>query len=171
MTHVVRTSPITLEEYEDYLRSWHHVPYRDGGMSRQGVNCLNFVVLIADWLHGWDTAKLPKVPVRPKQTSLHNKTEAFRIIKWVRNRYNGKVVWRANDGGDPPLLPADVLVCKNQVHPGHGLIAGTRQNELWHAFNGPTVSQGGEVFSTALSQCQNMGMIESFRSEDILLCL
>lgn len=158
---------ITLQEYEDYLQSWQGVPYRDGGMSRQGVDCLRFVVLVGDWLHGWDSSQMDKPPTLSKQTALHDGEMTLRVVRWTRQRYPNELI-RVDEHYE--TRPGDVVVCRNQVNPGHGLIAGSRPNELWHALNGSAVNQRGEVFKTNLGWCMAKGIVCAFRPTESLLC-
>lgn len=170
MRHVIRTEPITMEEFGACLREWEGVRYEDSGMSKSGIDCLRFVVVMLDWLHGWDTDRLPPIPKKPKQTALNDYKTAFRIVQWVRDRYPHEVIWKSKMAQDAlDLQPADVLVVRNQVHPGHGLIAGVEKNTCWHSFNHPSLAHGGNVHQTSLGWCFQLGLVEVFRPTESLL--
>jgi hypothetical protein len=170
MTHIVRKEPITLEEYAAKLEEWRGVRYVDSGMSKGGIDCLRFVIVIADWLHGWDTSRLPPIPKKPKQTALHDPRTSFRIVKFVRARYPSEVVWHRKMLKEAlDLKPGDCLLVRNQVHPGHGLIAGPEKNTCWHSINHPSLPHGGNVHETSLGWCFQTGLLEVFRGSEMLL--
>lgn len=158
---------ITLDEYESFLQSWNGVPYRDCGMTRQGVDCFRFVVLVLDWLHGWDSSSLEEPPKLPKQTAHHDREKALDVVRWTRQRYPNELI-RVDD--HYATRPGDVIVCKDKVNEGHGLIAGSRPNEVWHSLNGCTINQRGEVFKTNLGWCLSKGIMCVFRPTESLLC-
>ena len=165
---------ITLEQYEAELRSWEGTRYVDGAMEKQkGADCLRFVVAMADWLHGYSSEQLPAIPRLPRQTSLHDEGNAWGMVRWLQQRYPNRVVWSlddANRGIEPDVCPGDIICVKNQVHPGHALIAGTRKNEFWHTFNSRSMSARGHVHTTNLHWCGCAGMVRVWRLTESLLC-
>jgi hypothetical protein len=158
-----RTTTISLLAYETFLKEWEGVPYRDCGMSKQGVDCLRFVVLVLDWLHGWDSTQMPLPPLLPRQTSLHSEMLVQDVVRFVRNRYPHSLL---HPDSSYIIHPGDVVVCRNEVHEGHALVGGSRPNEAWHSLS----NVGGGVSKTSLAWCRTIGISCIFRPTESLLC-
>ena len=170
MSHVIRTEPITLEEFEAELRSWDGVPYQDCGQTKGGIDCLRFLIVIQDWLHGWDTAQLPPIPKKPPQTAINDPRTAFEIVKWVSARYPNEKIWdHRQPKEDLQSGPGDVFVVRNQEHPGHALIGGLRPYTCWHATNDLSLKYGGNVHETSVGWCFMTGLVQVNRMKESLL--
>lgn len=168
MKHVIRTEPITQDEFREELLSWNGTPYQENGCDRAGIDCLRFIVLLQDWLHGWDTKKLPSIPKRSGQISIHSPKEAFRIVKWMENRFPNEQVWE-NDGSAFQLQAGDIVVVRNQVHPGHALLGGPDTNTCWHSLPHPSLEHGGKVHQTSIGWCRMTGLVSVYRMKESLL--
>jgi len=170
MNHVVRTEPITEEEFDNELRSWEGTPYLENGCSRAGIDCLRFIVLMQDWLHGWDTKKLSPIPQRSGQISIHAPKEVFKVIQWMQDRYPNEQVWdRKLDRSEFDLRPSDIVVVRNQINPGHALLGGVSKNTCWHALPHPSLKHGGNVHETSIGWCLTMGIVSVYRVKESLL--
>lgn len=169
--HVVRTEPITLDEYAAELESWRNTRYVDSGDSKRGIDCLRFMVRITDWLHGWDYHKLPPAPKKPPQTSIHDPKTAFRVVQWTRKRYApNSIIWENNQQIDQQdLWPGDIIVVRNQLHPGHAVVGGVRHNTCWHSLPDISLAHGGNVHETSIGWCNMIGVVAIFRCENSLL--
>lgn len=171
---MILKDPISLDDYSAKLAEWEGTPYRDTTMRcGVGVDCVRFVVAIADWLHGFDTEALPPPPVLPRQTSLHNASLAWSVVRWLRERYKpNQTIWKPDDSSFPfpELRPGDILCVKTEIHPGHAMIAGPRPNELWHSYN--SLPRGG-VSNCALSWCfhQKHALLRVWRPLSIRLAM
>lgn len=164
---------ISLEQFEAELQSWHRTPYKDTMMRKGvGVDCIRFVVAMADFIHGWNTSSLPKIPLLPKQTALHSKLLAWDVVRWMEQRYPHKTKWSQGRNKDKPdVSPGDIICIKNEVHPGHVLIAGTRKNVFWHSINGVQLDFGGHVHETNLHWCMSTGLVRVWSLIENKLCL
>ncbi len=162
-----------MQQFETELRGWERTPYKDTMMQRGvGVDCVRFVVAIADFIHGYDTEALPAVPELPPQASLHSETLAWKVVRWLQRRYPTKTIWSCEKNANdiPDVTPGCILCVKNQVHPGHALIAGPRKNVLWHCINGPSLDFGGHVHETNLHWCLSTGLLRVWKPTETLLC-
>lgn len=170
MNHVQRTSPITLDEYRDYLQSWDGVRYKTFGCSRSGIDCLRFIIVVQDWLHGWDTDALPAIPQPSNQIALHDARATFRIIRWVSDRYPNDTIWNRKQSRETLVLsPGDILVARNQIYPGHALIGGPMRNTCWHALPDSSLPHQGCVHMTGIGSAFNAGLIKVSRMKESLL--
>lgn len=160
MSLELKTIPI--EEYDEFLQSWDKVPYRDGGGTRQGVDCFRFAVVVLDFLSGMEGG--PELsPKLPRETSQHDQKATWGVIDWLVTRYNGESVWRRSDGGLPSLEPGDIVLVNCGELPGHVLVAGAQKNILWHAVNAPFLSTGGCVQKTSLGWAITKGLVRVWR--------
>ncbi len=171
MPYAVRVEPITLEEYASKLASWRGTRYVDSGCTKGGIDCLRFAVLIMDWLHGWDTDMMPPAPKLPPQTAIHDPKSVFKILDWIRDRYSpNHLSWKKNQPIDEQdLWPGDLIACRNQVHPGHAVVAGPRHNTCWHSLPDISLKHGGNVHETSIGWCNMIGVTLIIRCEHILL--
>lgn len=163
---------IVLEQFEEELRSWERTPYKDTMMKKGvGVDCIHFVVAMQDWLHGFNTAKMPRVPKLPPQTSTHSETLAWKVVRWMQRRYQPEVIWTCDDNANtiPELTPGCVALVKNEIYPGHVLLAGPRQNVLWHCINAYSLEFGGNVHETNLYWCLETGLLRVWKLPHSLL--
>lgn len=161
----VATPPrrIVASDFATFLETWRGVPYRDCGDTRQGVDCLRFAIIVLDWLHGFDAKTLPPVPLLPKQTAINNPKKAQDVVKFVRDRYkNVRVPVSYYES-----RPGDVIVCRNQIHEGHVLVAGPQRNVIWHSVNLGTSPKGGCVYPVAVQWCYTVGILCVFRPTGI----
>lgn len=131
---------------------------------------MRFLVIMQDWLHGWDTKQLPPIPKKAPQTAINNPKGSFEIIRWVSARYPNQRVWTHRDPQEGlEIGPGDVLVVRNQTNPGHGLIGGIRPNTCWHAMNDLSLRHKGNVHETSLGWCFMMGLFQVNRMKESLL--
>ena len=168
------TLMITLEQFEAELRSWERTPYKDTMMKKGvGVDCLRFVLAMGDWLHGFNTAKMPRIPKLPPQTSLHSETLAWKVVRKLQRRYEAETIWTNEDNAEtiPDLEPGNILCVKNEIHPGHVLIAGTRKNVIWHCINSHSLEFGGHVHETNLHWCLEIGLLRVWKLPHSLLAI
>lgn len=168
---ILRTDKITSIEYAEHLETWRGVPYRDGGYDHRGIDCVRFVVRIIDWLHGYDSMMMEDPPKLPKQIALHDPEKADNVVAWLRRRWANTCIWRSSFDAPLDVQPGDLVIVKNQVHPGHALIAGPRRCELWHSLNSGTLAKRGHVFPTSLSWATSTGICMVYRFPESLLCL
>ena len=143
---------VTLEDYAAKLAEWENTPYRNTTMQCGfGVDCVRFVVAIVDWLHGFQTECMPDVPVLPPQTSTHQPTLAWSVVRWLLQRYpQHETVWTPESDMFPVIEPGDIFCIRTEENPGHAMIAGPKRNVLWHSMNSIHMRK---VHPIALSWC------------------
>lgn len=130
-------------ELDLILLGWEHTPYLVGQACKGeggGVDCVRFVCSVLDELYGTD--RVHEVKTLPNDASMHTREGAFRVMRTIRELYapNQPV----EDGS---LEPGDVVVVgPSNGGPGHAMICGPRQNELWHSSVGG-VHRTGIAFS------------------------
>ncbi|MFG0318405.1 MAG: hypothetical protein ACF8XB_14120 [Planctomycetota bacterium JB042] len=111
---------------DEVLVSWADTPYMPGQQSKQqGVDCIRFVCAAFDELFGMSTP----IPRLPPDTALHCPEKAVEVVRLVREIYAPNTL--ITDG---TIEPGDVIVTRSgNSGPGHALIAGGRENTVWHA--------------------------------------
>jgi len=154
-------------EYAAFLTSWEGVPYRDGGCTQQGVDCIRFAVIVLDWLHGL-TGGAEACPKLPKQTSLHNPQGAESVVSWLSARYlnNRRVgvccgdqtyISKDLEAGSCAVLSCDSGWSQSKT-PNHILVAGAEPYTLWHCVNGDSLPHGGCVQKTSVGWAAQNGL-------------
>lgn len=112
---------------ERILDSWEGTPYVPGQqMKGAGVDCVRFVCAVLDELYGFARVPLPELP---GDISLHARETAIAAMRFIMKIYepNEQVM-------DGHLEPGDILVvAPPNGGPGHAMIVGARENEVWHS--------------------------------------
>lgn len=113
---------------------------------------------------------LPPIPTPSNQIAINAPRQAFKIIKWMQNRYPSERTWgRKDDRATLQVLPGDTVIVRNQIHPGHGLIGGPRRNTCWHAFREASLPMGGDVHETSVGWCLGEGLLQVWHMKESLL--
>lgn len=156
----------SIDRYAAWLQSWENTGYHDGMCKRgAGVDCLRFVCATLDWLHGFDSDKLPPIPNFPPQTSMHRPDLAWSVVGSLEARYPCYRLKLRNRMPIEPLRPADVLIVKNAVNPAHVMIAGVQLNVLWHSMNNKGADRNGGVARSSLGCAQTCGILRIWRMD------
>lgn len=108
------------------LESWEGTPYMLGQQVKQeGVDCVRFVCAIMDFLGGRRTP----LPALPADAAMHSRQTAIKSMLAIKRLFEP-----LSQVEDDWVEPGDLLVvgpCRGG--PGHGIIVGHRENELWEA--------------------------------------
>lgn len=110
---------------ETFLLLWRGTPYLDGNQCPgYGVDCFRFVCGVLDSLEG----KKRHLDFIPRDQSMHDREGASRAMRTVLEMYRP---FETVDNGQ--VEPGDIFITgANGGGPGHALIAGLSQGELWH---------------------------------------
>lgn len=108
------------------LESWEGTPYMLGQqMKQQGVDCVRFVCAILDFLGGTRTP----LPSLPADAAMNSKRTAIASMLAIKRLFEP-----IDQIEDDRVQPGDLLVVgPSSGGPGHGIIVGHRENELWEA--------------------------------------
>lgn len=124
-----REAAPTQEKLQKILDSWEGTPYMPGQqMKGAGVDCVRFVCAVLDELYGFSRVAIPELP---GDIALHARDTAVAAMRYIMKLYepNEPVL-------DGVLEPGDILVvAPPKGGPGHAMIAGGRENELWHSMD------------------------------------
>ncbi len=109
------------------LESWEGTPYFPGQqMKGAGVDCVRFVCAVLDELYGYKRVEIPDLP---GDIAMHARDTAIAAMRYVMKLYEPNVPVL-----DGILEPGDILVvAPPNGGPGHAMIVGAQQNELWHS--------------------------------------
>lgn len=123
------------------LESWEGTPYVLGACQKQrGVDCVRFVASVIDELYG--RRRADQIATLPPDAALHDRAGAIGAMKRILELYPCDPV------EDSFIEPGDVFVTgAANGGPGHAMIAGNRQGELWHA-SSEKVCRTGTAFTT-----------------------
>lgn len=112
---------------EGILDSWYETPYMMGAQVKGvGVDCVRFVCAVLDELYGFKRSPVPELP---QDIAMHRRDTAIAAMKFILRLYEPNVP--VEDG---ILEPGDVLaVAPPGGGPGHAMIVGARENEVWHS--------------------------------------
>jgi len=112
---------------EGILDSWLDTPYMMGAQVKGvGVDCVRFVCAVLDELYGYKRAPVPELP---QDIALHKRDTAVAAMRFILRLYEPN---ESVDNG--ALEPGDVLaVAPPGGGPGHAMIVGARENEIWHS--------------------------------------
>lgn len=137
-----RDAAMAQARLERILDSWDGTPYAIGQqMKGAGVDCVRFVAAVLDELYGYK-----RLPVQdlPHDVALHQRETAIAAMRLIMKLYepNEPVL-------DEILEPGDILVmAPPKGGPGHAMIVGARENEIWHS-TGKRVQMTGIGFFDA----------------------
>lgn len=122
-----REAAIAQARLQRILEAWEGTPYVPGQqMKGAGVDCVRFVCAVLDELYGFSRSKIEDLP---GDIALHSRGTAVAAMKLIMSIYEPNM--SIDDGS---LEPGDILVVAPPAGgPGHAMIVGGRENELWHS--------------------------------------
>ena len=128
------------DRLEQILCSWEGTPYRlNQAIKRRGVDCVRFVASVADELFRRIRVPLDRLP---DDAMLHCREKAFEAMRLFLSAYQPLIRVTGQE-----IEPGDMFVTgPKNGGPGHVMIAGSRQSELWHTVH--RVCRTGTAFET-----------------------
>ena len=123
------------QKFQFVLNSWRDTPYILGQSCKKvGVDCIHFFHSVLDEMTGYERQFLRL----PPDACFHKRDTSIAALKTILEAY--KPYTKIEDG---IVQPGDVFVTgTSQGGPGHGMIAGVKRNEIWHATNGGVQTTG-----------------------------
>ena len=141
----------------EILSSWEGTPHINGACCKGvGVDCINFVLKgVVDELYGYPR----NVTRRSISLCLYSKEKADAALREILSEY--QPVKRVLD---KTIEPGDIIVTATDIEaPGHIMIAGPKQSELWHTYSSPVHRTGLGFFS---GHSQIMNYYRTYRFQD-----
>ena len=127
------------------------------GLSQKGfgVDCVNFVFGVLDEMYR--EKKMRRA--YSAAMCMNNPKGAFSALRTLLDDY------QPNESiSNGTVEPGDIIVTSTKVGaPGHVMIAGPEQSELWHVYDDTVCTIGLGFFD---SSCQIMNYFRTFRSQD-----
>ncbi len=122
------------------LQTWKDTPYAQGQCCK-GVacDCVRFIFAIIDFMYGF--TRFNGLAALPQDTAFHDPIKARAAFRAILDTYPYSFV---DDGS---IEPADIIITGSRNGgPGHAMIAGIEQNELWHQTPLSGVQRTGPMF-------------------------
>lgn len=113
------------QKVETFLKLWDRTPYMEGNQCPgSGVDCFRFVCGVLDSMERFKR----HLDFIPADQSMHDRKGATAAVRSVLKMYQPFEIVK-----DGIVEPGDVLITGPEGGgPGHALIAGMNQGELWH---------------------------------------
>jgi len=161
--------PITKHGYLDELKSWDSSPYVVGSRGKScGVDCVNFVVAMLDFLDQKKPCDFTPVIKLPKLLGYSDSISSIREIKTIVNNYEHVLVDPVNLDPDD-LKPGDALAINDGVDPVHMAIVGPQRATLWHSCSSRTVRGQFGVRCASISTALHSGIYRIWRLNSVTM--
>ena len=123
------------------LYSWKGTPYMRGQQVKKvGVDCVRFVCGVLDELYNRPFEAIKDLPA---DSCMENPEGAVKVMLNILRRYD-HVKIDLDEGVF--VEPGDIVLVGTFRGPGHAMIVGPNQNQLWHC-NGKQVVTSPPVFT------------------------
>ncbi len=109
------------------LESWRDTPYcLNQACKKVAVDCVRFVFSTLNEMYGFAKGEVMRLPA---DTAFHNKEKCIAAVRFLMGVYSPCRFVK-----DGSIEPGDIILTGTVGgSPGHAMVAGPNQSELWHS--------------------------------------